>query len=57
MGNNVELRKCPSCDTYTMGAECPKDSKPTKTAHPPRFTIQDKWARFRRKEKYPVFSG
>lgn len=47
-----QLRRCPTCQQYTMGALCSKDQTPTQTAHPPKYSLLDKWAAYRRKEKY-----
>jgi H/ACA ribonucleoprotein complex subunit 3 len=49
----VELRRCPACGRYSMGEQCPAGHGPTRAAHPPRYSPQDKWALYRRKEKYP----
>lgn len=53
----VELRRCRKCSCYTMKASCPVDGSETGTAHPPKYSPQDKWARYRRNEKYPELSA
>ncbi|HQT44899.1 MAG TPA: nucleolar RNA-binding Nop10p family protein [Candidatus Micrarchaeota archaeon] len=41
-----KIRKCQKCAQYTMqDIHC---GMATKTAHPPKYTIADKYARFRR---------
>ncbi|MEM3030563.1 MAG: nucleolar RNA-binding Nop10p family protein [Candidatus Micrarchaeia archaeon] len=41
-----KLRKCMVCGNYTLGNEhC---GAPTKLAHPARWSLADKWARYRR---------
>jgi H/ACA ribonucleoprotein complex subunit 3 len=41
------IMKCAVCNEYTMKAEhC---GKTTKTAHPMKYSPEDKFARFRRK--------
>ncbi|MEM3399570.1 MAG: nucleolar RNA-binding Nop10p family protein [Candidatus Micrarchaeia archaeon] len=42
-----KLKKCCVCSRYTMKEEC--CDKKTRTAHPPKFSPEDKWARYRRK--------
>ena len=41
------LMRCPSCGSYTMKEVCPKDGLPTVTAHPARFSPDDRYARYR----------
>ena len=44
-----KMRKCPSCGMYTMKeAHCGVKTKP---AHPPPYNINDRYAKYRRKEK------
>lgn len=41
-----KIRKCAVCGKYTMQEiHC---GSQTKSAHPPKFTMEDKYARFRR---------
>ncbi|MHA2270615.1 MAG: nucleolar RNA-binding Nop10p family protein [Candidatus Hodarchaeales archaeon] len=42
------LRKCVSCGQYSLAKSCRICGNTTRIAHPPRFSIQDKYARFRR---------
>lgn len=43
------MRRCASCGAYTMREEhCGKRAVP---AHPPPYNINDRYARYRRKEK------
>jgi H/ACA ribonucleoprotein complex subunit 3 len=44
----MKLRKC--C-TYTLKERCPVCGAGTKTAHPPKFSAQDKYGRYRRMAK------
>ncbi|MFH1199438.1 MAG: RNA-protein complex protein Nop10 [Candidatus Micrarchaeota archaeon] len=46
------LQKCPADSTYTLKAECPKCGEKTKSAHPPKYSKEDKYAAYRRKELY-----
>lgn len=45
------LRKC-SCG-YTLKDKCEKCGT-TRTAHPPKFSFEDKYAKYRRKVKFGV---
>ncbi|HXW36698.1 MAG TPA: RNA-protein complex protein Nop10 [Nitrososphaerales archaeon] len=38
---------CASCHRYTMAKSCPVCGSPTSTAHPARFSPDDKYARYR----------
>ena len=46
-----QLRKCSSCGTYTLEAECKKCNKQTVLCHPAKFSPDDKYARLRIAEK------
>lgn len=46
-----KLRICPACKKYTLRGECACGDE-TKTAHPPKYSPQDKYARYRRKISY-----
>ncbi len=41
------LRKCPVCGRYTLKEKCPTCNAGTKVAHPPRFSPQDKYVKYR----------
>ncbi len=38
------IRKCPSCGRCTLQEECPSCGTGTVTAHPPRFSPEDRHA-------------
>lgn len=46
------IRKCNSCTTYTLELLCPKCGSETKTPHPPKFSPDDRYARYRLRERY-----
>ncbi|HXG07546.1 MAG TPA: RNA-protein complex protein Nop10 [Nitrososphaera sp.] len=46
------LRKCPDCNTYTMKQECPKCKSSTINPHPPKYSPDDKYARYRVADRY-----
>lgn len=46
------LRKCIKCGAYTMSEQCPKCGGETHTAHPPKFSPEDKYGKYRRRAKF-----
>jgi H/ACA ribonucleoprotein complex subunit 3 len=42
------IRRCPGDYTYTLKTICPVCGEPTITAHPPRFSPQDRFGPYRR---------
>jgi rRNA maturation protein Nop10 len=44
-----KIRKCESCGIYTLEEKC--HERQTKSAHPPKWNPNDKYATIRRKEK------
>ncbi|MDH2900320.1 MAG: RNA-protein complex protein Nop10 [archaeon] len=50
---NRLLHKCKNCGTYTLVSKCPKcGSEPTVSPHPPKFSLDDKYLRYRMQERY-----
>ncbi|MFA6035846.1 MAG: nucleolar RNA-binding Nop10p family protein [Candidatus Micrarchaeia archaeon] len=50
-----KLKRCASCGSYTMLAEhC---GKAANTAHPPKYSPEDKYGKYRRMEKFGKESG
>ena len=49
---HFQLRKCVSCNHYTLKDECPKCNKKTKTSHPAKFSPDDKYMKYRLAERY-----
>ncbi len=45
------LQFCQSCKKYTLKTECPTCGKPTILPRPPKFTLNDKYAFYRRQIK------
>ena len=44
------INKCSTCSKYTLSKEiCPECSGKTKSAHPARFSPEDKWGVYRRR--------
>ena len=47
-----KMRKCAKCSTYTFRERCPKCKGETASPHPPRFSPEDRYGRYRRKILY-----
>ena len=47
-----KLKKCARCDLYTMKDNCPKCGETTRTAHPPKFSPEDRYGAYRRRAKF-----
>jgi len=47
-----QLRRCAECGAYTMRGECPKCGGDTRSAHPAKFSPDDKYVRYRLAERY-----
>ena len=41
------MRKCTKCSRYTLKETCPVCGSPTKVPHPPKFSPDDKYAKYR----------
>lgn len=46
------LRKCSKCNHYTLKEKCPKCGEETISAHPAKFSPDDKYMRYRLAERY-----
>lgn len=51
------MRRCLSCGRYTLKRECSGCGGGTKSAHPARFSPDDKYARYRLPERYADGNG
>ncbi len=45
------IRKCKSCERYTLKESCPHCGHPTMMALPPRYSPEDRYGDYRRKLK------
>ncbi|MBD3259411.1 ribosome biogenesis protein [Candidatus Woesearchaeota archaeon] len=45
------MYRCDSCGTYTLEQACPKCRQKTKIIKHSRFSIEDKYGKYRRKAK------
>ena len=44
------LRRCKNCDSYTLKTDaCPKCGGPVMIPHPPKFSLDDKYRKYRLK--------
>ncbi len=50
------LKKC-GCGAYTLGEKCPRCGAKTFSAHPPKYSPEDRLAEYRRKAKYGAKHG
>ena len=46
------IRKCSACNSYTLGRICPKCNAPTMDPHPPKYSPDDKYVRYRIADRY-----
>ena len=44
----ASLRRCPGCGRYTAGYTCTECGSDTVTAHPPKYSPDDRYGRYRR---------
>ena len=47
-----QMRRCVACGWYTLKKQCHKCSKDTMSAHPAKFSPDDKYMRYRLMERY-----
>ena len=48
---HFRIMKCPNCGRYTLKEVCPVCGSETKVAHPPRFSPEDPYGKYRRRLK------
>jgi H/ACA ribonucleoprotein complex subunit 3 len=46
------IRKCPDCNTYTLKQTCSRCNAPTVDPHPPKYSPDDKYVRYRIADRY-----
>lgn len=46
------LRRCTSCNRYTLKARCPACDADTESVHPAKYSPDDKYARYRLASRY-----
>ncbi|MCI4348890.1 MAG: RNA-protein complex protein Nop10 [Thermoplasmata archaeon] len=42
------LHVCRTCSRYTLAEVCPSCGGPTRSPHPPRYSPEDRWGKYRR---------
>lgn len=47
----MKMNKCNECGIYTLEDKCPKCDGSLHVIYPPKFSIQDKYGKYRRKLK------
>ena len=47
----MKILKCEKCSRYTMKKECPKCGASTVSTRPPKFSLEDKYGKYRRLAK------
>ena len=47
-----QLRRCKNCKLYTLKEVCPKCKSETESAHPAKFSPDDKYMRYRLADRY-----
>ena len=46
------IRKCPDAPVYTLKHDCPHCGKVTIDPHPPKYSPDDKYVRYRISDRY-----
>ena len=49
-----QLRKCEICQIYSLKEKCHRCGNQTKIAHPSKFSPDDKYMKYRIREKYNI---
>ena len=47
----MKMHKCSSCNEYTISETCPYCGGKLKVVFPPKYSIEDKYGKYRRKLK------
>jgi len=47
-GVEMKMKKCLKCGTYTLKEVCPKCGEKTIIPKPPKFSLEDRWGKYRR---------
>lgn len=45
------MKKCPECGRYVLVDECDRCGVSTRSPHPPKFSPEDKYGKYRRRLK------
>ena len=52
----MKMNKCPECGIYTLKDACPKCNGQLKVIYPPKFSVEDKYGKYRRILKKEVMN-
>ena len=44
----MKMKKCPVCNIYTLKSQCPNCGGELKVIYPPKFSVEDKYGKYRR---------
>ncbi len=44
----TEILRCPVCGSFTLKASCPQCQRRSLSPKPAKFSIEDKWGKYRR---------
>jgi H/ACA ribonucleoprotein complex subunit 3 len=44
----MRMKKCLKCGTYTLKDICPNCGEKTAIPKPPKFSLEDRWGKYRR---------
>ncbi|NPA61952.1 MAG: RNA-protein complex protein Nop10 [Methanococci archaeon] len=44
----MRMRKCPRCGSYSLRDICPQCGENTIIPKPPKFSLEDRWGKYRR---------
>jgi len=44
----MRMKKCQKCGTYTLKDICPNCGEKTAIPKPPKFSLEDRWGKYRR---------
>ena len=47
----MKMKKCPVCNIYTLKSQCPNCGGELKVIYPPKFSVEDKYGKYRRQLK------
>lgn len=53
----MKMKKCKKCLVYTLKEVCPRCGEKTSTPHPPKFSPEDKYGKYRRLMKLQAVSS
>jgi H/ACA ribonucleoprotein complex subunit 3 len=51
----MKMHKCNSCNVYTIKDVCPSCNGDLNVIYPPKYSIEDKYGKYRRKLKEEAF--